>query len=84
MQKQMASFLATLGTTVLVEDEVVRVIGNGDPSLRRIGDTDHAAAFLDGMAKALRTFGRQIPGYDTDEGILVGPETRGSSPVAEP
>jgi D-alanyl-D-alanine carboxypeptidase/D-alanyl-D-alanine-endopeptidase (penicillin-binding protein 4) len=44
-------------TTVLVEDDVVRVIGTGDPSLRRIGDTDHAAAFLDGMASALRDRG---------------------------
>lgn len=36
------------------------------------------------MARALQTFGQRIPGYDGDAGLLVGPETRGSSPVRIP
>jgi uncharacterized FAD-dependent dehydrogenase len=35
------------------------------------------------MVDALKTFERQIPGY-VGEGLLVGPETRGSSPVRIP
>lgn len=36
------------------------------------------------MQRALELFERQIPGYASEAGILVGPEARGSSPVRIP
>ena len=36
------------------------------------------------LAEGLRRFGRQIPGYDSEEALLVGFETRTSSPVRIP
>ena len=36
------------------------------------------------FAQALRRFGQRIQGYETSAGLLVGPETRGSSPVRIP
>lgn len=36
------------------------------------------------MARALPLFGKHMPGYASAAGILVGPETRGSSPVRIP
>lgn len=77
-----ASALLALGadyrweTKVLVEGKVVRVVGNGDPSLRRIGDTDHAAAFLDGMAKALKDLDLSKDVHLELDGRAFGPEVR--------
>jgi len=36
------------------------------------------------FGKALARFGQRIEGYSTSSGLLVGPETRGSSPVRIP
>lgn len=36
------------------------------------------------FGKALARFGQRIEGYSTNSGLLVGPETRGSSPVRIP
>lgn len=36
------------------------------------------------FAQALRRFGQRIEGYESSAGLLVGPETRGSSPVRIP
>ena len=36
------------------------------------------------IARALESFGDQLPGYGSDVGTLVGPESRGSSPVRIP
>ncbi|MGE0708050.1 MAG: NAD(P)/FAD-dependent oxidoreductase [Planctomycetota bacterium] len=36
------------------------------------------------FAAALKRFGHQVPGYDSGAALLVGPETRGSSPVRIP
>jgi uncharacterized FAD-dependent dehydrogenase len=36
---------------------------------------------ISGMVDALRHFGKQVPGFDGDEALLVAPESRTTSPV---
>lgn len=41
-------------TKVYGNAEVLRIVGGGDPSLRRVGEVDHAGRFLDALAARLR------------------------------
>jgi len=44
-------------TKVFLNQKVVRVVGHGDPSMRRIGDIDYAARFVRALADRLREQG---------------------------
>jgi len=49
----------------------------------RLGDLSQAlpAYAIDAMREALPAFGKQLRGFDRDDAILTGVETRTSSPV---
>ena len=55
-------------STGILDGSRLWLLGNGDPSLRRIGERDVPAAFLDGLAKALRA--RGVPALS--EAVLDG------------
>lgn len=44
-------------TEVYLEDDIVRIVGKGDPSLRRIGDIDYADRFARDLAGAVKQNG---------------------------
>ena len=61
-------------------------LGGVVPSYRpgvRLGDLSHAlpAYAIDAIREALPAFGKQIRGFDRDDAVLTGVETRTSSPV---
>ncbi len=63
-----------------------RELGEVKPSYKpgvRLGDLSQAlpAYAIDAMREALPVFGRQIRGFDRDDAVLTGVETRTSSPV---
>ena len=63
-----------------------RELGAVHPSYQpgvRLGDLSQAlpAYAIDALREALPAFGRQIPGFDRDDAILTGVESRTSSPV---
>jgi hypothetical protein len=49
----------------------------------RLGDLSHALPTyaIDAMREALPAFGKQIPGFDRDDAVLTGVESRTSSPA---
>jgi uncharacterized protein len=61
-------------------------LGEVEPSYQpgvRLGDLAGAlpAYAIDAIREALPVFGRQIPGFDREDAVLTGVETRTSSPV---
>jgi hypothetical protein len=63
-----------------------RELGAVHPSYQpgvRLGDLSQAlpAYAIDALREALPAFGKQIPGFDRDDAILTGVESRTSSPV---
>lgn len=62
-------------TRVFGDAEVLRIVGGGDPSLRRIGEVDHAALFLDALAQRLADEGIQaVARLELDARYFEGPE----------
>jgi uncharacterized FAD-dependent dehydrogenase len=70
-------FLRGVGSTKLGA-----VIPSYTPGVR-LGDLSHAlpAYAVDAIREALPAFGKQIRGFDRDDAVLTGVETRTSSPV---
>ena len=69
-----------------VRGDVSAQLGEVEPSYQpgvRLGDlsTSLPAYAIDAIREALPAFGRQIPGFDRDDAVLTGVETRTSSPV---
>ena len=63
-----------------------RVLGKVQPSYQpgvRLGDLASAlpAYAIDAIREALPVFGKQIHGFDRDDAVLTGIETRTSSPL---
>jgi hypothetical protein len=70
-------FLHGVGST-----ELGAVVPSYTPGVR-LGDLSHAlpAYAIDAIREALPAFGKQIRGFDRDDALLTGVETRTSSPV---
>ena len=77
LSKLVGDFLRAKGSTQLGEVEPSYkpgvLLGDLAPSL--------PAYAIDAIREALPVFGRQIPGFDRDDAVLTGVETRTSSPV---
>lgn len=65
-------------TVVYLNADIVRVVGKGDPSLRRIGDVDYADRFARGIASALKQRGRTSLSVLELDGRYFGKQVRHS------
>jgi uncharacterized protein len=63
-----------------------RILGDVEPSYKpgvRLGDLGHSLPHyaIEAIREALPAFGRQLRGFDRDDAVLTGIETRTSSPI---
>lgn len=65
-------------TEVYLNEDVVRVVGKGDPSLRRIGDVDYADRFAHDLANVLKQRGKTLVSVLELDGRYFGDQVRHS------
>ncbi|MDA0667496.1 MAG: D-alanyl-D-alanine carboxypeptidase/D-alanyl-D-alanine-endopeptidase [Planctomycetota bacterium] len=65
-------------TEVYLNEDIVRVVGKGDPSLRRIGDVDYADRFARDMADSLKQHGKTTLSVLELDGRYFGDQVRHS------